>query len=580
MFRIKRHIIRLLLLTTIGYVCLANVKAQPAGGEAIDQAVKRRTLKPSVLSQSPKKLSFFSLLNYLADTCNVTLIAEDVPLRREITESAGEAALPSLCGSKTFPFEEARDLFSLFDYDLLRYQEGVYLLKKRYTDPLDFPCVSLPEWAAAIQDVQRLMEPFSPGVHDRFTEDERIRGLFQSFMPEQRKALPERGVPVLALDERNRRRLHVFLDYFAVESKFDTISLIAMQSRCVLDRRTQFGWFLRKEMPQKGKIFGYEGPMPLAGENAAEAASLRFRPLSHIPPFIDRLDGRLMATVSVSGIPDAPSDEDRESPKMDAALHPNYVTLGEVVNRLNAALSQKTAVSVARPKDKERRFDIAPALSEKRVTIAGLQRAVPETLFYALGKIYGLRVKDDPQRHVYSLERPRVPTVTDRSGLNRAIESALPAAFTAQVHLSMIKAMQVMTEEAKRKARSFLVPEGKYLGNMRFHAAARRLEGLLKERVGDSKSIPAPQLNAEERFAVCHSLMANAEDILIGMLCAPEPPYIADFDGLILKGGDGQLPDGTKTFSLSAGFVHKNGVFQGWMGLTLPAKDLGIPPLP
>lgn len=582
----KRSMLPVMLLAALGLGFIGGAIAQPTKGKVADNAPPTVAKSPLLPPKPSKIRSFFSLLDYLAERYNVTLIAEDAPLKTDVSEAEAQEWISSLPEGKTLPVNEVDAILTFFDYDLLSYQENVYLLKKRFTDPLDFPCVTLPEWTVAIEDVQRLMEPYSPAIREQFSTDERIRGLCQSFTAEQRKAMREEGVPVSALNEANQKRVRAFLDFFAIESKLEIVSLVATQSRCVLNDKTRFGWFPRQDAPEKGLIFGYEGPMTFPpcfgpmqtmGPGATARTLVRFRALNDLGVFGDRLQGQ-DTTHRLPNVPMEPTPlYDRPTPKSDVATRPNYFRLDEIADRLNSEEKRRRAISPSQTQEKP--FIVHPALVEKRVTVAGLRRTSPGTVFYALSKVYGLRVKDDALRSLYSLERLRVSGVSDRSQLNKAVTSSLPQPFLRAAHLALRQAIAGMTEDKKMEARRFLAGSGTDPGKIWFLASIQRLQRLLKERLGELKSVPASQLNEAERLALSNSLMANAKDTLSEVLVSPEPHYLAHFDKLVLKGGDGKWPEGTKTFSIKPGVFRKNRTFESYISISLPAEDLGLSPI-
>jgi hypothetical protein len=520
---------------------------------------------PGVVAPVPDARSpvgFQDVLQALSARLKVSLLAEDQPLNLELSPAEAAPLLAALKDEKLSDEEVIRRVAEAFDYLAIRHKPTVFLLKKRFTSPYDLPCVTPEEWGEASQDVIRVLKAYSPGI-TQFSKDPATRELIRSFSPEQLAALAsEEGLPLASLNPAQKQAVWRCCLFFYVQAPFDKILDAGTQAHCVLNPETRFGWFDDLGSP----VFGYKGPVPdrvALRENRAvkqTAREARFRPLGSPNQFVARTDGIVQVIRSANG--GDPTDPGKDwinsnradSLKADAPrpARPLVQVVGEWDRRRQGA---RGGASTPAP---PYRLGVDPALAEKRVTLVGDPFTDPDTLFEAVAELYGLRITTDQDKNYRLLTRPRLRLPTDMGQLRAALFEILPQPFLrAALDLPAPgPATRALYRDEDNPNNPIRTPEKWRLAAVRL--ARFYAEPVLKQKKVDTLALA--EIEPTGRIALANVLMADVMAPFRELVANPvPPPYIADFNRLVLKGGPFTDRDGERQFSLGLATRREDG---------------------
>ena len=418
-------------LTVLAALALSSVGAV----QAQEPLPAPTSVKPdATVRLTPAQAGVFrDALAALAQQGHVTILAEGAPLHPKLVPKDAPA-LP-----QNTPLEDAvQQVAAAYDYDAERNMERkgkIFLLRKRYTDPNDLPCVTLEECARTMQDVVRVMSPFAPDTRfppqgDVYHDSTRV--LIQSLTPEQKLAVPK-GLPISSLTPEQQTKIWNFALYFPVTRPFqaaqnaDFFLRQAPQAFVGLDTMQ---WLDRGGASHPIAFFGWGWAKPDAS--------------GHIPllPFgvavATMLDGRADPRTS----PPAPTPEQKAAFKagVEEAKQDGHATLKEEV----AVLSERAAHDTHVP-----RLKVDAMLAAKPVTVAGGEGAAPKDVFYALAALYGLHVVTDDDGALLLTRRP-VVTPFDFAALWPDVLGALPDPLLRAAHPDAALALRRQADDASR----------------------------------------------------------------------------------------------------------------------------------
>jgi hypothetical protein len=177
---------------------------------------------------------------------------------------------------------------------------------------------------------------------------------------------------------------------------------------------------------------------------------------------------------------------------------------------------------------------IAPALAAKTVTMIGSERVSPEQILTGLTAVYGLRTARKLDGSL-ELTRPKVTTSQNIADLGAAVRNTIPAPLLHAFHT------RLHTGETGTSSGMRLLKKQDYQALVRDMQipAACWLRLLAEPRVSahKDKRMPLSKLGEWEQklFAIFLSASTLNEAYWIGD--RTPPPYIADFDHIVLTGG-------------------------------------------
>lgn len=453
--------------TACGLVMLAFAPAFVRGAQAQQAPASSAPAKASIMVRlTPAQAGVFrDALTALAEQGHTLILAEGAPLHPKLPPKD----VPALPQDR--PLEEAiRKVAAAYDYDVERDTErrgSIFLLRKRYTDPHDLPCVTFDECARSVQDIIRVMSPFTPDSSPGMSASPRASstineleatfyGLINSLTPEQMQALQNKSLRVASLFPNQQALAWRFAMHFYVQIAFG---------------EAQFPTFCFQYLP-KAKIG--EGTSPPHGSLPSYTffgwgmPDPRGRP--EMLPFSRSLSIR-NGQADPRESPPAPNADQKTAFKarLEAIKQDGHVTL----------TGQVATLSTASHEARGPRLKVDAALAAKPVTVAGEANAAPKEVFYALADLYDLQTVTDDDGALLLTRRAALPPA-DVAGLSGAVLTAVPDPLLRAVHSG---ASVILKREADEESRRSL-ERGQAIEALRTTAAAQA--GPEKQRTLDT----------------------------------------------------------------------------------------------
>ena len=579
-----------ILLFLTGMVVLPAVPAAAGAQQGAQE--------PTVRISKDQARTFAGALTALAAQGRVAFVAEGEPLKAALSEAEVDDHFAE--GAAALPLSAAVEkVATSYDYDAaLAKGGGLFVLRKRYSDPNDLPGVTLEECRLAVRDVLHVLSRYDPAVLQAgMSDDPALQELMASLSPAQLEALQDKQVrlPVSALSPRQRELVWRFALHAYVQTPTNDLRHVRARFDTVLHRDTWFGW---SEMLGL-RLFGYEGPQaePLHPGSY-------FRPLSHAHlvqygPGGSASIAQAPRPFNRDGTPNErphadptqPTPADVEAGKNEAAF--GSTTLGAAVAALNARGGDAV------------KFALDETLAAKPVTVVGGEKAAPARVLAALADAYGLPIKEDKDGTL-RLARPKWRAATTVAALGASIRGVFPDPLVRALRLDALEKLRAedravelrqaqqnaaaAAREAARQEAGAPRPEPTQAqidawraeamkrweqqqersrrwqqlmdrpDTLRVAAMRRlragvepKLKGAPNERVG------LEALGGPERRALANILMADCLSSLRGLLGREVPGYITRFDQVVLSGGYGNGPDGKAMFALSLDMPNPEG---------------------
>jgi len=467
-------------------VCVNASKAGPpaaAPATAVQPAAAAPVPNPAVALTKEQSSRFQDALTSLAAQAHIAIAAEGAPLHPRLVG----AAIPNITTPR--PVGQAlTTLGAAYDYDVQRCEGGVFILTKRYSNPRDLPCVTLPECQASLQDVSQILDKFSPHfrqpVYTLEHDDQRdtVISLFNSLSPAQLAAAQANTLRYGDLLPDQQTLIWNFIMYGFIQIPLD-------RTQTQINDLTQAPHIMltaRNEDKQAGvyrEVPGYNGApkflMPLPGQTSGYPIDAAGKRIMEPPP-----EWLAVAPVVLVG-----------------AAKP--LTLAEAVASLPPIHKQQAVV------DKP--------VQAKPVTVAGLTNADPMKVLEAFKTLYGLRIgASDKSAPMLMRQAPMIPDKI--SAIAAAIWQALPASYTRALDADArpkaapipaspwmpppnIYALQMEEQARLREA----VEENQ-------HEAIRRLRIAMQSQIrlrGPDARIPVSSLSEADRSALAVAMMSD-----------------------------------------------------------------------
>jgi hypothetical protein len=503
--------------------------------------------------------TFETVLNQIAKRGNITIIAEGHPLKETLSDteisglfSTGEP-LSTVLGK----------IASAYDYTVRRYGT-VYVLQKRFTDPNDFPSVTLPEVGTCILDVRKTTNALNP----KFEGSAFLNPLSTEFV----STLTENqisqmsgeggGISVTSLSPEQQQTLrrityHYFIQYCLIS--FDDIETI-------LERMLRKGTAFKRQAVNEVTYFGYEFPVRTQTPTVTENAKREFIIMNNAEGSVSRYNitvknhgGSVDLGSSAKSDPDKAGDG--HSTMSDRRNKTETVTVESICASLNQReVSQNTS----------RRFSIDPEFVTLPVTIANLASTDSRTLWEAIAALYGLKVYamlpdtkiGGNDNTTFRLSRPRVLVAKIPAELRAALMNAIPEPFlracnqdnpneTASSTNSLLKSRQTSTRNLDTEK----------IIALRF-AALKQLRTLVEPRLlGNTDSgLTLEDIGESGRQALAVYLLTGLLDPRSGissLLKTELPDSIQRFDEAILTRTEYEK-EGKRFYSLTLDIADPN----------------------
>lgn len=379
------HLVRSLSLA----LSLALTGTGPTQAQAILRSAPPD--QPSVQLTPAQAGRFQTALDALAKQGHVALVAEGVPLRARLPEREARSLSAPMALETA-----ARKIGAAYDYDVQR-QNGVFVLKKRYTDEHDLPSVTLEEGVLALGDVGRVMDAFSPHVPTSSridTPDTLAQDVVNALSPEQELAMQNKTLHYgdlttaqQALIQRLFLYGYVQIPSGQVQRTLDEMQQAPQTVLTTSDGRGRHGLYIEIVFDQQRVPVSLTQSL-MAGANPVEPTP----------------------------VPDVPRPD---------ASDPPPATLGQVVAGLNrAGPSQAPGPPL----------EVDAALQAKTVTVAGLDNAPTIEALRALAAVYGLRIGSS-EKGAPKLSRRAATIPTDLRKLSDSVWWAFPEPFQRAVRV-------------------------------------------------------------------------------------------------------------------------------------------------
>ena len=193
------------------------------------------------------------------DSTNKTL---DTSEEWQIPEPAGIAMQRRVRGQKPYetqkeesqtpetekvliPEEQIEQAAATYDYQVEK-RGQVYLLRKRYTNPLDAPDISLGEGSASLKEVIRLISPFDPKVK-RQVAGKNFGGMnsaevsfMASLTSEQQEQMKSGGISVSKLPSSQANSVRQIAMFYYIQRRYEHFYDLSAQLDRLLKKNTVF----------------------------------------------------------------------------------------------------------------------------------------------------------------------------------------------------------------------------------------------------------------------------------------------------------------------------------------------------
>ena len=421
-----------------------------------------------------------------------------------------------------------------FDYSVTR-KGSVYLLTKRHSNPDDLPDVTPEECKIGLRAISRILAPFNPGFSQGTFAGEPMASIAHLLNAEERDRLHQRGIPVSELTSVQHQEVWRLAMKFFLQAEADRVeeSYAAVENRNPPD--PVFHW----QTIMNVNAFGYD-------TRSVQLNKILFIPVSNsnqIMVFANGMSGHLTSANKQKGVTSPsidPTDPTGVSEPMKRFMDDNGRSSHAV------SISQAVAALNARPANQVV-YKVDVAYAAKLVTLAGIDKLSADIVMRSLAAVYGLRLvnKEDGS---FVLTHPAPTEVKRLSDLAGSIRSAIPTPIyrTIQARLT--------SRHAERTMRLFPVLAGQYeeqaseLRPTAIQLFRYGVEPKVKSQTGAKLALS--HLNERERsmFALADTIGEFSEACWLAD--RPLPPYIADFDHVILTGGMYRSAEGAERFSL------------------------------
>ena len=427
------------------------------------------------------------------------------------------------------PLDEAvREIADAYDYEAER-KGGVFLLRKRYTNPADLPDLTADELRLALRDASRAASALPAPTVAPADENEANSPFASAFFKTLPPEIQEKFNHVISRDAKPA--LPVNQHEFFVAGFYGSVSIADMTPAqksalwsVAFSRYTQAATEKAKTacqalltLEQKGAFF--VGKSAAQGEN--EPDTLIYTP--------KRNASAVFPTFAKGGIfddaPPLPAD-------YDASGAPLPVSEPEEGAEAQTLQSLCTGTNAAR-------FLVDPALQAKSVLVIAAPTQNADALLQASGDVYGLRVLHE-ENDIFRIIRFRTLPSNDLSGLNASVLSAFPVALlrafrgAARREGAKELARQIKEIDAAIKGDAMpppYNPKSKYyddlilaLGIGRFqgetalrNAALHRFRVLLTPRLAKGAAVSSDDLTLEEKQMLFFAIASDGINAIADM---------------------------------------------------------------
>ena len=503
------------------FVCLALVCC--AASLCSAQEALPHKLASSAVPQ-PVPVEFAATLNTLARRFHVAIVAEGQP------QTIDETAKPPDLQSHMTPEEAVKQVADYYDYTSVR-RGRVFQLTRRYTNSNDVPEVTLEECRQALAAITQQTDLFNPHFPTEDRNGSPRAHVAHLLARQQMEALGSNGLTTAQLSAEQKTEIWRVALHFFVQ---DEAEIVGGEGNILPSFRNLNPNFLWRDV-EGIRAFGQEA-------FDTKTQQTVFMALSH--PGIPMVTSNGVPIITVSdrthkGAPVEVSDATAPDPNAPPLPPAVAFTLGHIVADLNHRVASKEV------------YAVDAAYAAKHATLAGAENVTSAEIMDALAAVYGLRVIR-PEPGTLRLTHPLYAGAQDISDLGKAVRSAIPDPFWRVITIRV--SIKRAGLQQGRPALLFTPRESVYstAGSVLREAAIREFRARVESKIRKSKEQKLPLSALDEREKQLFVLIMAADSLTEACWIAdrPLPPYIADFDHVVLTGGVYRTDKDEERFSL------------------------------
>ena len=458
----------------------------------------------------PIPVEFVTDLNVLAQRWKVAFVAEGQPQTVH-----ADAQTPVVQGNVLLE-DAVKQLAYRYDYTAVR-RGRVFQLTRNYTNAGDIPDVTPEECRQSLDEVVHQMALYNQYFAPEDRNGDPMAHISHLLSRQQLETLSGNGLSTDSLSPIQKAEVWRIALYFFLQN----------QSKQMVGKSESLSKFSSRNMNFRWQdvdgihAFGYE-------TITEQPRQSTFIALSHLNKTLVAVNGVpvFTSTTSANGVPINEPDSGAPDAKVSVQSTDVTVALAQVMAILNERVHSKS------------RFTVDSGLSAKHITLVGAEQADSSEIMNAMAAVYNLRVLhlDDGAMRI---TRPRNPSAQDISELGTAVRNAIPTPIWRTVK-ARVQAMRPLFKTARTLPQRPIVESD-------YHSAAENLrEATLREfraqvepktRKAKDQKLPFSALTDHERqlFTIAFTAYPFAEACWIAD--RPIPPYIADFEHVVLTGG-------------------------------------------
>lgn len=430
--------------------------------------------------------------------------------------------------------EAVKEVAAYFDYEVAR-QGDVYLLTKKYSNPEDLPELTQAECRNAIKKIVRIMKPFNPQFPPGTSFGSPEAQIAHLLSAEQLDKLGKDGLPVSEITASQQAEVWRLARKFYLQGIADRLeeSLTYLENRNPAD--PVFHW----QNITTVHAFGYDA-------RSVSLNRILFVPVSDSQRISVIPSGEIIqktGTSVINGVTVSKKDPmDPVDLSLEAKLFldrqgksPRIISLSEAIAALNRQDTDHTT------------YKVDSMFAGKHVMLVGAEKLSGPLQMRAFAAIYGLSVAHNEQGS-YTLTSSAIQDAKQISDLDRVLRAAIPLPLYHAIRacvLSTNKGIQGL------EGRTLLINYMDATSALR-RSYMRMFRYVAEPQVKSQKDekLALSHLGEEARllFELAPTLRSFTD--VCWLLDRPLPPYIADFDHIILTGGDYRNSEGLERFSL------------------------------
>jgi hypothetical protein len=409
---------------------VSPVKAQVANNLPPENSPSSQIVEERVKIDEVALVDFDTIFQRISSDYKVTIITEGVPLHPILVATQKESLL-QLVSTPTRLGTVIERIAAAFDYNVEHPYNRVFLLKKRYTDIEDLPCVTYSEVVHSLQAIDKIMSPYDEAEHKSSISSQ--EQFFNSLSPEQQQEV-SMGISLRDVNEDQRKLAVDAFYHVLLDNKIRWYHQLLSQLLLLTDHRTQFTW-----MKMDGvTAFGLVGPFGPNGYMWRFPLNNGFTSQIGRGSVLQKSPSSFTLTTQDQTIP---TTIDRSlAPGMLANRLPSTRTIVEEVNGQSVVSGTDFHVMVD------------SAIADKPVCVFGSDKCTADVIIRSLATLYGLQLLvPKPNDYTLTLPSPRpTQSIDDISGeIRRVWPLPLAISLSAQTDVQEAFAPPLSVADAR-----------------------------------------------------------------------------------------------------------------------------------